>query len=44
MTRSAHLDAEEIEFMRWRAERWMKVRHVPGRPSHVRFVLRTDAG
>jgi radical SAM superfamily enzyme YgiQ (UPF0313 family) len=29
VTRSAHLDAEEIEFMRWRAERWMKVRHLP---------------
>jgi radical SAM superfamily enzyme YgiQ (UPF0313 family) len=29
VTRSAHLDAEEIEFMRWRAERWMKVRHIP---------------
>jgi anaerobic magnesium-protoporphyrin IX monomethyl ester cyclase len=27
--RSEHLDAEEIEFMRWRAERWMKVRHMP---------------
>jgi radical SAM superfamily enzyme YgiQ (UPF0313 family) len=29
VTRSAHLDAEEIEFMRWKAERWMKVRHIP---------------
>ena len=29
VTRSTHLDAEEIEFMRWRAERWMKVRHLP---------------
>jgi radical SAM superfamily enzyme YgiQ (UPF0313 family) len=29
VTRSAHLDAEDIEFMRWRAERWMKVRHLP---------------
>jgi hypothetical protein len=37
VTRSAHLGAEEIEFMRWRAERWMKVRHLPA-------VLRHDPG
>jgi hypothetical protein len=24
VTTEAHLDAEEIEFMRWKAERWMK--------------------
>ena len=29
VVRSASLSAEEIEFMRWRAERWMKVRHLP---------------
>ena len=28
VTRSAHLAPDEIEFMRWRAERWMKVRHM----------------
>ena len=27
VVRSEHLEADEIEFMRWRAERWMKVRH-----------------
>ena len=27
VVRSEHLDATEIEFMRWRAERWMKVQH-----------------
>jgi anaerobic magnesium-protoporphyrin IX monomethyl ester cyclase len=27
--RGAHLDPEEVEFMRWKAERWMKVRHIP---------------
>jgi radical SAM superfamily enzyme YgiQ (UPF0313 family) len=27
VVRSRHLDAEEIEFIRWRAERWMKLRH-----------------
>jgi anaerobic magnesium-protoporphyrin IX monomethyl ester cyclase len=29
VTRSTHLDAHEIEFLRWRADRWMKVRHIP---------------
>lgn len=29
VTRSRDLESEEIEFMRWRAERWMKVRHMP---------------
>jgi anaerobic magnesium-protoporphyrin IX monomethyl ester cyclase len=37
VTRSAHLSSEEIEFMRWKAERWMKVRHLPA-------VLRHDPG
>ena len=37
VTRSTHLDSEEIEFMRWKAERWMKVRHLPA-------VLRHDPG
>ena len=23
------MPADEVEFMRWRAERWMKVRHFP---------------
>ncbi len=27
VVRTKHLDAEEVEFLRWRAERWMKVRH-----------------
>ncbi len=41
VTRSAHLDAEEIEFMRWRAERWMKVRHMSAAFWHdPAFVLR----
>jgi radical SAM superfamily enzyme YgiQ (UPF0313 family) len=41
VTRSEHLSAEEIEFMRWRAERWMKVRHLPTVVRHdPAFVLR----
>jgi radical SAM superfamily enzyme YgiQ (UPF0313 family) len=27
VVRSQYLDADEIEFIRWRAERWMKLRH-----------------
>jgi anaerobic magnesium-protoporphyrin IX monomethyl ester cyclase len=41
VTRSAHLSSEEIEFMRWQAERWMKVRHLPAVVRHdPMFVLR----
>jgi radical SAM superfamily enzyme YgiQ (UPF0313 family) len=41
VTRSEHLDPEEIEFMRWKAERWMKVRHMPAVFRHdPLFVLR----
>jgi anaerobic magnesium-protoporphyrin IX monomethyl ester cyclase len=28
VVRTEHVAAEEIEFLRWRAERWMKVRHM----------------
>ena len=41
VVRTAHLDAEEVEFLRWRAERWMKVRHLPVALMHdPGFVLR----
>ena len=41
VTRSDHMDPEEIEFMRWKAERWMKVRHMPAAFRHdPLFVLR----
>jgi radical SAM superfamily enzyme YgiQ (UPF0313 family) len=29
VVRTQHVLAEEVEFMRWKAERWMKVRHMP---------------
>ena len=29
VVKTAHLDADEVEFLRWRAERWMKLRHLP---------------
>jgi anaerobic magnesium-protoporphyrin IX monomethyl ester cyclase len=36
-----HLPAEEVEFLRWRAERWMKLRHMPVALAHdPLFVLR----
>jgi radical SAM superfamily enzyme YgiQ (UPF0313 family) len=41
VTRSAHLQADEIEFLRWKAERWMKLRHMPAAARHDPwFVLR----
>ena len=36
-----HLPPEEIEYERWRAERWMKTRHIPAVIAHDPiFVLR----
>jgi radical SAM superfamily enzyme YgiQ (UPF0313 family) len=36
-----HLEPEEIEYERWRAERWMKTRHIPAVIAHSpMFVLR----
>jgi radical SAM superfamily enzyme YgiQ (UPF0313 family) len=41
VVRSEHLTAEEIEFLRWRADRWMKLRHMPVAFAHDPwFVLR----
>ncbi len=41
VVRSEHLEAEEIEFLRWRAERWMKVHHMGAVLRHSPgFVLR----
>jgi radical SAM superfamily enzyme YgiQ (UPF0313 family) len=42
VVRTEHLPAEEVEFMRWRAERWMKMHHVPVALKHdPKFVLTT---
>lgn len=44
VVRSEHLTAEEIEFLRWRAERWMKLRHLwPVLTHSPRFVVRHGA-
>jgi anaerobic magnesium-protoporphyrin IX monomethyl ester cyclase len=29
VVRTEHLAADEVEYLRWRAERWMKIRHMP---------------
>jgi len=29
VVKTEHVSAEEAEYMRWKAERWMKVRHIP---------------
>jgi anaerobic magnesium-protoporphyrin IX monomethyl ester cyclase len=44
VVRTEHLAAEQIEFLRWRAERWMKLRHFPVALRHSPwFVLRHGA-
>jgi radical SAM superfamily enzyme YgiQ (UPF0313 family) len=41
VVRSEHVSADDIEFMRWRADRWMKVAHMPAAFRHSpAFVLR----
>ncbi len=41
VVRSKHIPAEEIEFLRWRAERWIKLKHLPAAFVHSpAFVLR----
>jgi len=45
VTRGEHLEPEEVEFMRWKAERWMKVRHMPTAFRHDPwFVMRHAPG
>jgi len=41
VVRTEHVSAEEVEYVRWKAERWMKVRHMPSALFHDPwFVLR----
>lgn len=43
VVRTEHLSAEEVEFMRWRAERWMKTHHMPAAFLHSPlFVMRNS--
>jgi len=41
VVRTRHLPAEEVEFLRWRAERWMKARHVPSVFRHDPWFVLT---
>jgi hypothetical protein len=44
VVRTEHVAAEEVEFLRWRAERWMKLRHFPAALRHSPlFCLRNGA-
>ncbi len=43
VVRSQHLEAHEIEFRRWRAERWMKLRHIPVAFAHDPLFVMTHA-
>jgi anaerobic magnesium-protoporphyrin IX monomethyl ester cyclase len=44
VVKSRHLSAHDIEFARWRAERWMKLRHLPAVIRHYpMFVLKHGA-
>jgi radical SAM superfamily enzyme YgiQ (UPF0313 family) len=41
VVRTEHLSADEVEFLRWRAERWMKLKHMPAAFAHdPLYVLR----
>jgi hypothetical protein len=45
VVRSQHVPADEIEFRRWRAERWIKLKHFPRVCLHSpRFVARHGIG
>jgi anaerobic magnesium-protoporphyrin IX monomethyl ester cyclase len=41
VVRTEHLEADEIEFMRWRAERWIKLRHLPEAIAHDPWFVMT---
>jgi hypothetical protein len=41
VVRTEHVAAEDVEFLRWRAERWMKLRHLPAAFAHSPgFIVR----
>jgi hypothetical protein len=37
------MQAEDIEFMRWKAERWMKARHMPSAFAHDPWFIARNA-
>ena len=44
VVKTAHLSAEDVEFRRWQAERWMKVRHMPAAFRHDPWFVVTHGG
>jgi anaerobic magnesium-protoporphyrin IX monomethyl ester cyclase len=43
VVRTRHLPAEEVEFLRWKAERWMKTHHVPAVFRHDPWFVLTHS-
>jgi hypothetical protein len=43
VVKTEHLPAEEVEFRRWQAERWMKVRHMPAALRHDPWFVLSHA-
>jgi anaerobic magnesium-protoporphyrin IX monomethyl ester cyclase len=43
VVRTEHLPAEEVEFMRWKAERWMKTHHIPAVFRHDPWFVLTHS-
>jgi anaerobic magnesium-protoporphyrin IX monomethyl ester cyclase len=43
VVKTTHLEAEDVEFRRWQAERWMKVRHMPAAFRHDPWFVLTHA-
>jgi radical SAM superfamily enzyme YgiQ (UPF0313 family) len=41
VVRTEHLPAEEVEFLRWKAERWMKTHHIPAVFRHDPWFVLT---
>jgi anaerobic magnesium-protoporphyrin IX monomethyl ester cyclase len=41
VVRTRHLPADEVEFLRWKAERWMKTHHVPAVFRHDPWFVLT---
>jgi radical SAM superfamily enzyme YgiQ (UPF0313 family) len=43
VVRTEQMPAEDIEFMRWKAERWMKARHIPSAFAHEPWFIARNA-
>jgi radical SAM superfamily enzyme YgiQ (UPF0313 family) len=43
VVRTEHVPADEVEFMRWKAERWMKTQHIPAVFRHDPWFVLTHS-